>query len=490
MSHMQPRIDLTTITDSAESPTTLMRDVLGRIAADRNRAIIEVNPDAMLLAEYAQTSGNPHPLAGIPIALKDNIDTGDRMQTTAGSPALLTSRARRDAFAITQLRQSGAIPVAKANMSEWANFRAAHSSSGYSGRGGQCLNPHDHNRCPSGSSSGSAAAVAAGLVPLAVGSETDGSIISPSARCGVVGIKPTVGLISRSGVIPISTTQDTLGTHARSVADAALLLGVLAGYDASDAATHHIPAATLATLRNPINAQTIGQVRIGVARTDFSGYHAGVDDRFDAVVTMLARHGITIVDNVAITTVNELRSSENEYMVMCYEFKHAIAAYLATRDVLPGFSEADVPRTLSDLIAFNNAHPNHGFAFDQAVFLRAEQTTSADKAAYRKAAAWCKRKSQHEGIDATLQRHNLDCIIVPSGTPAWPIDQINGDPNMRGDSTTAAACAAYPLITIPMGKINHLPIGLTLMGTAWSDATLVAIAHGIEQLLIQEGITQ
>lgn len=490
MSHIQPRLDLATIRVAAAPATVTIIDVLGRIAADRNRAIIEVNPDALLLAEYAASTPNTHPLAGIPIALKDNIDTGDRMQTTAGSPALLTSRARHDAFAITQLRQSGAIPVAKANMSEWANFRAAHSSSGYSGRGGQCLNPHDHNRCPSGSSSGSAAAVAAGLVPLAIGSETDGSIISPSARCGVVGIKPTVGLISRSGVIPISTTQDTLGTHARSVADAALLLGVLAGYDANDAATHHIPAATLATLRSPINPQTIRNVRIGVARTDFSGYHAGVDAQFDAVVALLVHQGITIVDNVEITTVNELRSSENEYMVMCYEFKQAIAAYLATRAVLPGFSDADVPRTLSDLIAFNDAHPNPGFAFDQEIFLRANRMTNANKAAYRKAAAWCKRKSQYEGIDATLQRHNLDCIIVPSGTPAWPIDQINGDPNMRGDSTTAAACAAYPLITIPMGKINHLPIGMTLMGTAWSDATLVAIAHGIEQLLIQEGITQ
>ena len=490
MSHIQPRLDIATIRAAAEPATATITDVLSRIVADRNRAIIEVNPDALVLAKYAQTAVNPHPLAGIPIALKDNIDTGDRMQTTAGSPALLTSRARRDAFAITQLRHTGAIPVAKANMSEWANFRAAHSSSGYSGRGGQCLNPHDHTRCPSGSSSGSAAAVAAGLVPLTIGSETDGSIISPSARCGVVGIKPTVGLISRSGVIPISTTQDTLGTHARTVADAALLLGVLAGYDANDAATHQIPATTLATLRSPINPQTIRQVRIGVARANFSGYHAGVDARFDAVVTLLARHGITIVDNVEITTINELRSSENEYMVMCYEFKQAIAAYLATREVLPGFSEADVPRTLSDLIAFNDAHPNPGFAFDQEIFLRANRMTTADKAAYRKAAAWCKRKSQPEGIDATLQRHNLDCIIVPAGTPAWPIDQINGDPNMRGDSTTAAACAAYPLITIPMGKINHLPIGLTLMGTAWSDATLVAVAHGIEQLLLQEGITQ
>lgn len=490
MSHIQSRLDLATIKAMAQSPTALMHNVLERIAADRNRAIIEVNPDAQLLAEYAQATDNTHPLAGIPIALKDNIDTGDRMQTTAGSPALLTSRAQGDAFAITQLRQTGAIPVAKANMSEWANFRAAHSSSGYSGRGGQCLNPHDHTRCPSGSSSGSAAAVAAGLVPLAIGSETDGSIISPSARCGVVGIKPTIGLISRSGAIPISPSQDTLGTHARTVADAALLLGVLAGYDPHDVATHQIPATTLTTLRMPVNPETIRQVRIGVARAGFSGYHAGVDARFESVVTMLARHGITIIDNVEITTINELRSSDNEYMVLCYEFKRAIATYLATRVVLPSFSEADVSRTLRELIAFNDAHPNPGFAFDQAVFLRAEQTTQADKAAYRKAAAWCKRKSQQEGIDATLQRHNLDCIIVPSGSPAWPIDQINGDPNMRSDSTTAAACAGYPLITIPMGKINHLPIGLTLMGTAWSDATLVAIAHGIEQLLLQEGISQ
>lgn len=490
MSIIAPPLCIDELHHAYPTAQSKVHEVLQRIARDDNRAIIEINPDAYDIAAYYDQKPMPYRLHGVPVLIKDNVDTGDRMHTTAGSRALLSSRAAGDAFAITRLRATGAIPIAKANMSEWANFRSTRSSSGYSSRGGQCLNPHDATRCPSGSSSGSAAAVAAGLVSVAVGSETDGSIISPSARCGVVGIKPTVGLISRRGVIPISATQDTLGAHATSVTDAHTLIATLAGVDPHDRATHAIPSTLLNALSEALDAQSIMSMRIGVARKHYSGYHSGVDDRFQCVVDLLTRHGVTVVDDVEIDTVSELRSNphDHEYVVMCYEFKIALAAYLATRSAMPGYAAHDIPRTLADIIAFNERHPNPGFFFGQEILTHAESYGAHMRDAYRKSAAWCKRKSQREGIDATIQRHQLDAIIVPSGSPAWPIDQINGDPNMRSDSTTVAACAGYPLITIPMGKIQHLPIGLTIMGTAWSDAKLMHISYGIEQLLAQAAI--
>lgn len=460
---------------------------LQRIARDDNRAIIETNPDALTLAALSDArwqAGCPRSsLDGVAIVVKDNIDTGDRMHTTAGSAALLSSRPGGDAFLMKKVRAAGMIPIAKANMSEWANFRATRSSSGYSTRGGQCLNPHDATRCPSGSSSGSAAAVAAGLVAVALGSETDGSIVSPSARCGVVGIKPTVGLVSRSGVIPISPSQDTVGTHAHTVADAARVLAIIAGPDPRDNATLAIPAPLLGALAHPIDPSRWAALRIGVARTHYSGYHPLVDQRFQTVVDMMAHHGFTIVDNVLIEHTEEVRQNEAEFTVLLYEFKQAIAQYLRTRVPFEGMQDS-TPQTLADLIAFNNAHPNPGFYFDQEIFTLAEAMQASDKRRYQKARRWCQAQAGRNGIDAALQRHQLDAIIVPSGAPAWPIDQINGDHYRgAGDSTTMAACAGYPLITIPMGRIQHLPIGVTIMGTQWSDATLINVAAAIESVI-------
>ncbi|NBX32906.1 MAG: amidase [Planctomycetes bacterium] len=399
MSHIQPRIDLATIRASAEPATATITDVLGRIAADRNRAIIEVNPDAQLLAEYAQTSPNPHPLAGIPIALKDNIDTGDRMQTTAGSPALLTSRAHRDAFAITQLRQSGAIPVAKANMSEWANFRAAHSSSGYSGRGGQCLNPHDHTRCPSGSSSGSAAAVAAGLVPLAIGSETDGSIISPSARCGVVGIKPTVGVVPTKGVVPISASQDSPGPMTRSVADAAALLEVLGGLENLVAQT-----------------QVQSDLCIGVMRNYRTG-HPGTDALFDEVVEQLAGAGVSLCD-VGVEVPNGTVSGDELTVLLC-ELKDDLNAYLPMRG-------ASGPQSITDVLAHEQANASIELAhFGHEFFVQAAASEGRAGAAYKEARARNLQWALEVCLEPAIAK--CDVLIAASYAPAWKIDVTNGD---------------------------------------------------------------
>lgn len=487
MSIIAPPLTLDDARQRFQTSKDLICATIEYIQRDDNRAIIETNPDAELLAALSDArwlAGNPRSrFDGIPVVIKDNIDTDDRMLTTAGSMALRTSRAAGDAFVMKKLRAAGMIPIAKANMSEWANFRANRSSSGYSTRGGQCLNPHDATRCPSGSSSGSAAAVAAGLVPVALGSETDGSIISPSARCGVVGIKPSVGLVSRSGVIPISPSQDTVGTHAHTVADAAHMLAVIAGSDPNDPATHVIPASLIDALREPIQPATWKSLRIGVARQYYSGYHPLVDARFQTLVERMQHHGLAVVDDVRIEHTDAVRQSDAEYTVLLYEFKHAINAYLAQRIPFTGMDDV-TPRTLADLIAYNDAHPNPGFFFDQEVFIAANAMTVLDKRRYQQARRWSQTHAGRKGIDAALQRHALDAIIVPSGAPAWPIDQINGDHYRgAGDSTTMAACAGYPLITVPNGCIAHLPVGVTIMGTKWNDATLINVAACIEHVI-------
>lgn len=459
------------------------------IANDPFGSIIETNPDAEQLAHASdirwQQGHALSALDGVPIAIKDNIDTGDRMQTTAGSAALLSSRVLEDAWVIKKLRQAGLIPIAKANLSEWANFRANRSSSGYSTRGGQCFNPHDLTRSPSGSSSGSAAAVASGLVAVALGSETDGSIISPSSRCGVVGIKPTVGLVSRTGVIPISASQDTVGTHANSVADAASILQIIAGYDRQDPATQQIPAQVLQQLRQPM--RPLSEFRIGIARQHFTGYHRLVDTVFAERIRQLREHGVQLVDDVVINHVPAVRSRDDEYTVMLYEFKQGLNTYLKRRVPLPGL-EHHAPQSLSDIIRYNAEHPNPEFYFDQGILELADQMQPSDRQRYQQARRWCKRHAGELGIDAALANYQVDAIIVPSGAPAWKIDHINGDAYAgNGDSTGMAACAGYPLITIPMGQVQHLPIGMTIMGTAWSEAQLISIAHGLE-LIFREGV--
>ena len=489
MSKQFPHLRIIDVTPHSNNTSTeITRAALERIAGDDNRAVLEVNPDAHIYAEQSAAryaAGTPlSPYDGIPLLIKDNIDTGDRLQTTAGSAALLSTRANGDAFLVKRLRAAGIHPIGKANMSEWANFRSMKSSSGYSTRGGQCLNPHDPLRCPSGSSSGSAAAVAAGLVPVALGSETDGSIISPSARCGVVGIKPTVGLVSRTGVIPICASQDTVGTHATTVADAAAILAIIAGVDPRDPATHAIPHGLIESLKQAATKPLNG-MRIGYVTADYSGYDGRIDARIRTVVALLEASGATIIRDVVIPHVSEVRSNEAEYLVMCYEFKLQLNAYLRTRTPIPGMEDVAV-QTLADVIAFNNDHPNPGFSFDQAILERAQSLTDADTQRYLLARKWLRQHAAVEGIDAALQSATLDAIIVPSGTPAWLIDQEHGDPTTPSDSTTMAACAGYPLITVPIGLVDNLPIGVTLMGTAWSDATLIRIAAGIERCIAEE----
>lgn len=474
-------------TDQRNS-TMITTEALARLAADDNRAVLEINPDALVYASQSDAryrAGTPlSRFDGLPLLIKDNIDTGDRMQTTAGSAALMSTRAGGDAFLVKKLRAAGIHPIGKANMSEWANFRAMASSSGYSTRGGQCLNPYHPLRCPSGSSSGSAAAVAAGLVPVALGSETDGSIISPSARCGVVGIKPTVGLVSRTGVIPICASQDTVGTHAHTVADATAVLALIAGTDTRDPATHAIPAGLIDAL-TVAPALPIAGMRIGYVTQEYSGYDERIDARMRAVVSMLQRAGATIIEDVVIPHVHAVRTNEAEFVVMLYEFKEQLNAYLRTRIPQPGMEDSAV-QSLADVIAFNERNPNPGFAFDQGILERAQAMTDADTQRYLRARHWLRQHAAVEGIDAAIQTHHLDAIIVPSGTPAWLIDQTNGDPQSPSDSTTMAACAGYPLITVPIGLIDDLPIGVTIMGTAWSDATLVRVAAGIERCIEEE----
>jgi amidase len=486
---MFPPLRIHDVTPNADRTSEeVTRAALVRIAADDNRAVLEVNPDALVYAKQsAQRYATGNPLSaydGIPLLIKDNIDTGDRMQTTAGSSALLSTRASGDAFLVKQLRAAGINPIGKANMSEWANFRSTASSSGYSTRGGQCLNPHDSLRCPSGSSSGSAAAVAAGLVPVALGSETDGSIISPSARCGVVGIKPTVGLVSRSGVIPICASQDTVGTHATCVADAAAVLAIIAGVDPRDQATHALPHGLIESLKQAATKSFSG-LRIGYVTADYSGYDERIDARMRSVVALLEARGATIIRDVVIPYVEEVRRNEAEYLVMCYEFKIQLNEYLSTRTPVPGMEAAAV-QTLEDVIIFNAAHPNPGFSFGQEILERAQKTSDSDTRRYHEAQQWLRQHAAVGGIDAALQTHQLDAIIVSSGTPAWLIDHTNGDPASISDSTTMAACAGYPLITVPIGLLDGLPIGITVMGTAWSDAVLVQVAAGIERCIERE----
>ncbi|MFM2309635.1 MAG: hypothetical protein RLY87_1757 [Chloroflexota bacterium] len=471
-----------------KSSIAIATETLARLAADDNYAVLEVNPDALVYASQSENryrAGTPlSRFDGLPLLIKDNIDTGDRMQTTAGSAALLSTRAGGDAFLVKKLRAAGIHPIGKANMSEWANFRAMASSSGYSTRGGQCLNPYNPLRCPSGSSSGSAAAVAAGLVPVALGSETDGSIISPSARCGVVGIKPTVGLVSRTGVIPICASQDTVGTHANSVADATAVLAIIAGTDPRDPATHAIPKGLIDALTSAPTLPIQG-LRIGYVTQDYSGYDERIDTRMRAVVEMLRGAGATVITDVVIPHVQAVRTNDAEFVVMLYEFKEQLNAYLRTRVPLVGM-EASAVQSLADVIAYNERNPNPGFAFDQGILERAQAMSDADTQRYLRARQWLRQHAAVEGIDAALQTHQLDAIIVPSGTPAWLIDQMNGDPRSPSDSTTMAACAGYPLITVPIGMLDGLPIGVTIMGTAWSDAMLVRVAAGIEHCIAKE----
>ena len=461
----------------------LVAAYLGRIdRLDRNgptlRAVLEANPDALAIADALDAErrerGPRGPLHGIPILLKDNIDTADAMETTAGSLALLGSRPARDATVAARLRAAGAVLLGKTNMSEWANFRSTRSSSGWSARGGQCRNPYVLDRNPCGSSSGSAVAVAAGLCAAALGTETDGSIVCPATLCGVVGLKPTVGLTSRAGVIPIAHSQDTVGPLTRTVADAALLLAVIASPDADDPATAASANAVFPDYTRFLDPDGLNGARVGVVRRHCAGYSARVDTLFEAALQAMRQRGAVIMDPADLPSADAIRQSDAERVVLAQEFKADIAAYLARRGH-PGLS------TLADLIAFNEAHADRELRyFGQECFLAAEASGILDAPVYREALATSHRLSRAEGLDAALDEHGLDALVAPSGGPAWTTDLINGDRSLGGCSQPAAM-AGYPLISVPMGFTLGLPIGITFMGRVFSEPTLLRLAYAFEQ---------
>ena len=439
------------------------------------RAVLETNPDAFDIAtalDAERKAGKLRgPLHGIPVLVKDNIDTADRMHTTAGSEALAGERPTRDAFIVERLRAAGAIVLGKTNLSEWANFRSTHSSSGWSARGGQARNPYALDRSPSGSSSGSGIAAASNYCTVAIGTETDGSITSPSAACSLVGLKPTVGLVSRSGIVPISHTQDTAGPMCRSVADAAVLLAAIAGADSRDVATR---GARTADYVAALDANGLKGARIGVAREKLTGYSDAADAAFERALAVMKDRGAVIVDPADITTVGKF--GDAEFDVLLYEFKPDLERYLATRP--PGVRA----RTLDALIAYNRAHADAEMPyFKQEIFEMAAKKGPLTSPGYTKALAQCRTLSRTQGLDATFARHHVDAIVAPTSGAPWLIDHVNGDAGSGGSSTTPCAVAGYPAITVPVGYVSGLPLGITFMGRPWSEAALLKLAFAYEQ---------
>jgi amidase len=449
------------------------------------RSVLEVNPDVLAIADALDAErrarGPRGPLHGIPILLKDNIDTADNMLTTAGSLALVGSRPTQDATVAKRLRDAGAILLGKTNLSEWANFRGFHSSSGWSGRGGQGRNPYVLDRNPCGSSSGSAQAVSASFAAAALGTETDGSIVCPSSACGVVGIKPTVGLTSRAGVIPISHSQDTVGPHGRTVADAVAVLGALVGIDPRDPATAESAGKFHSDYTRFLDPNGLRGARIGVVRSLF-GFSQEADRLMNAALGIMQYYGAVLVDPVEMPSAEEMSGSNAEFEVLLYEFKADLNAYLASRVPNPRYPNAPMVRTLADAIAFNEANKHVEMKyFGQEIFLMAEQKGPLTEAAYVKALEAARRMGRQEGIDAVMDKHGLDALVAPTGSPAWPTDLVNGD-HFLGGSSSAAAIAGYPLISVPAGFVNGLPVGITFMGRAYSEPTLIKIAYGFEQV--------
>lgn len=437
------------------------------------RAVLEINPQALTLAENLdkeRAAGTLRgPLHGIPILLKDNIDTGDEMQTTAGSLALEGHRAASDAFLVQNLRRAGAIILGKTNLSEWANFRSTRSISGWSSRGGQTRNPYALNRTPCGSSSGSAVAVAADFCAAAVGTETDGSIVCPSSINGIVGIKPTLGLISRAGIVPLAHSQDTAGPMARSVTDAALLLTALAGPDPRDPVSLNSPASTDYALF--LQPGSLRGARLGVTR-NFLGNHPELAQRYEAALGLLRSLGAELIDPANLT--NEAQYGKSELAVLLYEFKADLNAYLAAHPQAPR-------RSLDEIIAFNQRESARVMPyFGQERMEQAQKKGSLRSRRYLAALEKNVRLAR-QGIDSLLQQHRLDALLAPTNGPAWLIDTVHGDVFPGGGFSSAAAIAGYPHITLPMGYIRGLPVGLSLFGSAWSEAKLLSYAYDFEQ---------
>ncbi|HJV21055.1 MAG TPA: amidase [Holophagaceae bacterium] len=441
---------------------------------DRNlHAVLELNPDAPRIAaalDRERKEGRVRgPLHGIPVLLKDNLDTADKMKTTAGSLALLRAPApKEDAFVVQQLRKAGAVILGKTNLSEWANFRSTHSISGWSGRGGLTRNPHALDRNCSGSSSGSGAAMAASLCAAAVGTETDGSIVSPAQICGVVGLKPTVGLLSRAGIIPISHTQDTAGPMTRTVRDAALLLTAMAGVDAADAATTEAKGRLHPDYTAFLQPEGLKGARLGVLK-NYTGLHPGLDEALAPAFQKLKALGATLVEVELKSGAFEAAEQE----VMLYEFKAGLNAYLARR--------GGPMKDLEALIAFNRKEAKREMPlFGQELLEQAQAKGPLTEEAYLKALETCRKGARAEGIDAVMDREKLDALIAPTGSPAWLTDPVNGD-TYGFSCSTLAAVAGYPHLTVPAGTVHGLPVSLSFMGRAWSEGTLLRFGHAFEQ---------
>lgn len=439
-------------------------------------SIAEINPDALEIAaaldRERSEKGARGPLHGIPVLVKDNIGTADRMMTTAGSLALLGSIPAEDSFVVARLRQAGAVLLGKTNLSEWANFRSSHSSSGWSGRCGQTKNPYALDRNPCGSSSGSGVATAANLCAVAVGTETDGSIVCPATINGLVGLKPTLGLVSRAGIIPIAHSQDTAGPMTRTVTDAAILLGALAGVDPRDGATAASAGRGVADYTTFLDPNGLKGARLGIVRASF-GFNDAVDRLLEQRIEEMRALGAVIVDPANIPTANDFGESELE--VLFYEFKADLNAYLA------GLGPAAPVRSLADVIAFNERNRDREMPwFGQDLMIKAEARGPLTEKTYLDALAKNHDLSRAKGLDFVLRENNLDALVAPTGSPAWPTDLVNGD-HFTGGYSSPSAVAGYPHITVPAGLVFGLPVGISFFASAWSEPALFRIAYAFEQ---------
>ena len=434
-------------------------------------SVIELNPDALALADACDRAKKPRgPLHGVPVLIKDNLATADKMETTAGSLALVGVRPPKDAFVVRKLRDAGAVILGKTNLSEWANFRASESMSGWSGRGGQTRNAHVLDRNPSGSSSGTGAAVAAELCAVGIGTETDGSIVSPSSVNGIVGLKPTVGLVGRTGIIPISASQDTAGPMGRTVRDVAILLGVIAGTDPDDPATAE--AKVEADYTKFLDANGLKGARLGVWRK-MSGFKRKSLAVYEDCLRQLKAAGATLVDDIDPPGFGE--SGDPEMTVLLYEFKQGV------NDYLTWLGPKSPVKSLADVIAFNERNKDRELVhFGQDLLIQANELGPLTEKRYTDALAACRRRFRKDGIDAAMDKDKLDAIVAPTDGPAWLIDPVNLDA-FAGSSSTPPAVAGYPSITVPAGFVRDLPVGLTFFGRAWTEPTLLKLAYAFEQ---------
>ncbi|TVR61593.1 MAG: amidase [Spirochaetaceae bacterium] len=466
--------------NGSTDPVTVCAEYLARIdELDRNgpaiNSIIEINPDALAIAEERaeelRRGAQQGLLHGVPVLLKDNIDTGGRMHTTAGSLALVDAPPPEDAFLVARLRAEGAVILGKTNLSEWANFRSSKSNSGWSSRGGQTLNPYATDRTPCGSSSGSGAAIAANFAVVAVGTETDGSVTCPAANCSIVGLKPSLGTVSRTGIIPIAASQDTAGPMARTVRDAAILLQALAGHDPADIASFP-PADYLAYL----DGESLRGARIGVARKR-AGFHRGVDAPFEAALKAISAAGAEIVDPANLPELEAVE--QHELTVLLYEFKYGLAEYFRRRNrTAPGARIASI----HDLIVFNSENAESVLThFGQELFVKAAECGDLTDEKYVHALGECRSGAGRAVIDAALTTRRLDAIVAPTNGPAWLIDHVNGDYYTGGAMSSGPAISGCPHVTVPMAYYRGLPLGISFLGKFGDDAKLLGIAHGYER---------